>query len=71
MANKIKQNNKSYTDCVSLVKWKDNKVVSVASNKARAKPLKYARRWDRITKKGCGNSSTKFHQFVQQAHGRR
>ena len=41
----------AYTDCVSLVKWKDNKVVSVASNKARAKPLKYARRWDRITKK--------------------
>ncbi|XP_040573820.2 piggyBac transposable element-derived protein 3-like [Lepeophtheirus salmonis] len=40
-----------YTDCVSLVKWKDNKVVSVASNKMRAQPLQKVKRWDRKQKK--------------------
>ncbi|CAB4057407.1 unnamed protein product [Lepeophtheirus salmonis] len=34
----------AYTDCGSLVKWKNNKVVSVASNKMRAQPLQKVKR---------------------------
>ena len=42
---------KAFTSCISVVKWKDNKVVSVASNKLRSEPLKKAKRWNRIQKK--------------------
>lgn len=41
----------AFTGCVSVVKWKDNKVVSVGSNKMRAEPLQKAKRYDRIKKK--------------------
>ena len=40
-----------FTGCISVVKWKDNKVVSVASNKLRSDPRKKARRWNRTDKK--------------------
>ena len=39
------------TDCVSLVKWKYNIVVTVASNKIRAQPLQKVKRRDRNQKK--------------------
>ena len=42
---------KAFTSCISVVKWKDNKVVSVAFNKLRSEPLKKAKRWNRIQKK--------------------
>ena len=41
----------AFTGCVSVAKWKDNKVVSVASNKLRVEPMQKAKRWDRIKKK--------------------
>ena len=41
----------AFTSCISVVKWKDNKVISVASNKLRSEPLKKAKRWNRIQKK--------------------
>ena len=40
-----------FTGCISVVKWKNNKVVSVASNKLRSDPRKKTRRWNRIEKK--------------------
>ena len=39
------------SSCISVVKWKDNKVVSVAPNKLRSESLKKAKRWNRIQKK--------------------
>ena len=41
----------AYTGNISLVKWKDNKVVSVASNKERCTPLQKVERWDKTQKK--------------------
>lgn len=41
----------AFSDEISLVKWKDNKVVSVASNKLRSFPLQKTNRWNRILKK--------------------
>ena len=41
----------AFTEYVSLVKGKENKVVRVESNKARSQPLQHEKRWDRITKK--------------------
>ena len=41
----------AYTGNISLVKWKDKKVVSVASNKERCTPLQKVERWDKIQKK--------------------
>ena len=40
-----------FTGCIPVVKWNDNKVVSVASNKLRSDPKKKARRWNIIEKK--------------------
>ena len=41
----------AFTGCVSVVKWKDNKVVSVASNKLRSFPKQNAKRWSKTEKK--------------------
>ena len=41
----------AFTGNISVVKWKDNKVVSIASNKTRSIPLQKARRYDRVAKK--------------------
>ena len=49
----------SFSGSVSVIKWKDNKVVSVGSNKLRAEPIQSARRWDQIAKK-YSNRCTKF-----------
>ena len=41
----------AFIGCESVVKWKDNKVVGVRSNRIRAEPLQKAKRYDRIKKK--------------------
>jgi len=41
----------AFTGCTSVVKWKDNKVVCVASNKFRKNPIHKAKRWSRVDKK--------------------
>lgn len=41
----------AFSGPVSIVKWKDNKVVSVGSNKLRAHPIQKAKRWDRKARK--------------------
>ena len=41
----------AFSGPVSIVKWKDNKVVSVGSNKLRAHAIQTAKRWDRKASK--------------------
>ena len=41
----------AFSGTVSIVKWKDNKVVSVGSNKLRVHPIQTAKRWDRKARK--------------------
>ena len=38
----------AFTGCVSVVNWKDSKLVSLASNKLKAEPMQKAKKWDRI-----------------------
>ena len=40
-----------FTGSTSIVKWKDNKVLSVASNNFRSEPIQKAKRWSKIAKK--------------------
>ena len=40
-----------FTGGTSVVKWKDNKVVAVASNKVRMTPIQKAKRWSKHEKK--------------------
>ncbi|XP_068245384.1 piggyBac transposable element-derived protein 3-like [Palaemon carinicauda] len=41
----------AFTGSTSVVKWKDNKVVSVASNKVRMLPVQKTGRWSKLEKK--------------------
>ena len=41
----------AFTDNISVVKWKDNRPVMVASNKYKKHPLQKASRWDKTQKK--------------------
>ena len=41
----------AFTGNISVVKWKENKVVNIASNKTRSIPLQKARGYDRVSKK--------------------
>ncbi|XP_045114841.1 uncharacterized protein LOC123506660 [Portunus trituberculatus] len=41
----------AFTECTSLVKWKDNKVVCVASNEFRKNPIHKAQRWSKDERK--------------------
>ncbi len=41
----------AFTGNISLVKWKDNKTVTVTSNKLRSYPFQKAKRWNRSSKK--------------------
>ena len=48
-----------FTGCISVVKWKDNKVVSVGSNKLRTHPIEKAKKWNRVERR---------HTFVDLPH---
>ncbi|KAK4302449.1 hypothetical protein Pmani_025471 [Petrolisthes manimaculis] len=41
----------AFTGCISVVKWKDNKVVAVGSNKERKTPVNKTKRWCKREKK--------------------
>ncbi|KAK4292665.1 hypothetical protein Pmani_034582 [Petrolisthes manimaculis] len=41
----------AFTGCISVVKWKDNKVVAVGSNKERKTPVNKTKRWCNREKK--------------------
>ena len=41
----------AFTGCVSVLNWKDSKLISLASNKLKAEPMQKAKKWDRIHKK--------------------
>jgi hypothetical protein len=41
----------AFTGCILVVKWKDNKVVSVAFNKLCADPAKKAKSWNQVARK--------------------
>ena len=63
--NLMNKDNRRYLDTafsgsVCVVKWKDNKVVSVGSIKPWAEPIQSAQRWNRIEKK---NISKKMSQI--------
>ncbi|KAK4292663.1 hypothetical protein Pmani_034580 [Petrolisthes manimaculis] len=45
----------AFTGCISVVKWKDNKVVAVGSNKERKTPVNKTKRWCNREKKTCRN----------------